>query len=266
MIVVATLITENSSCISQSHKMPGIVGLSNESWENVRTALCVFLLLASRRRSFSRYLCLPIILAIFCIQLWTPPIRSKDLFQMLSEGRLMGVTLHHINLIFLAGVDLESNRTLSLIPRLKYVLLRYVLNIRGIGTIYQTKNVPPFPPYFRDGANLKKKFIVRQIVIGVWQYLLADVGIALLRALTEEERLTFYGSREEWIWLNGTATQWRLRFLATIVFWVTLKAILDLIYRFCSVFATATCITSMHEWPPLFGSITNAYTLRNLWG
>ncbi|PTU24778.1 hypothetical protein P175DRAFT_0497881 [Aspergillus ochraceoroseus IBT 24754] len=241
--------------------------ISNGNWEDIRTVVCILILVTTKKGSIVRLACIPVFTAILYLQLWGSSTSASTPFQVSSEGRSLGNYLHHLNLLVLIGVDLKTDATHSLWSRLKSAVFYYAFNLRGIGTVHQTKNIPELPRYFRGKSNPKYEFILRQVTIGFWEYLVADLGLSLLRRLSDERRSRYYGAGEEWIsWTDGTAAQWRLRFLATLVFWPTLKVALDIGHRFGSALLTATGMTSMSEWPPMFGSITSAYKLRNFWG
>ncbi|PLN84691.1 membrane bound O-acyl transferase family-domain-containing protein [Aspergillus taichungensis] len=75
-----------------------------------------------------------------------------------------------------------------------------------------------------------------------------------------------FARNAEFLFLGASLTQLGARVAATLLFWAGTYCLLDAAYLFVSVLSVAFGFTQPHEWPPLFGSLTDAYSVRRFWG
>ncbi|EAW16874.1 uncharacterized protein NFIA_002240 [Aspergillus fischeri NRRL 181] len=184
-------------------------------------------------------------------------------------------TAHLMNLLCFVGLE-DNSLTTKHEPgkrpgkpsRLR-LALRLATSTRGVGTKWQVKNIPPFPAWVTsaDGSVDRMRFLIRQTAILMWQYLALDLlyfgyfaRFYQLQSFTHAPGTEFLG------YYNPTAIQQGARLAIAIVFMVALRLLLDWAYRCFSVISVGIKLTPPEDWPPLFGSIANAYTLRNFWG
>lgn len=239
--------------------------------DSSQTILVILLLAFTRQSSVFRYLSIPILTFILYVQITQPPVVVENFHQWLNESSVPFNYLHHINIVALASVDLQndSNGVLSgILERIKRAFI-YQLNPRGVGTVYQVKNIPPVPAYYKKGKEFlsqKYRFVIRQLCLFAWQYLIVDVGCSLWHQLPDHERFTLFRTGTEWDIVNAGAQQWKIRLLAVFIFWMTARNAVDLSHRLGSAVLTGVGATSVHEWPPMCGTLLDAYTLRNFWG
>ena len=124
------------------------------------------------------------------------------------------------------------------------------VNPRGIGWTHEpTRYIPPRP------SSTPGKFIQSQLLWMVFYILLFDVTDIFVRAnpcfAPGGPSLTAFG----WLWRS---TAW--------LYVSSGYSMLSLLYTAYSIVSVAVGISEPRDWPPLFGSPLDGYTLRNCWG
>ena len=123
-------------------------------------------------------------------------------------------------------------------------------NPRGIGWTHEpTRHLPPRP------SSTPGKFILSQLMWMVFYLLQFDISNIFVRAnpcfATGGPSLTAFG----WLWRS------------TALLYVSLAyCMLSLLYMAYSIVSVAVGMSEPRDWPHLFGSPLNCYTLRNCWG
>ena len=123
-------------------------------------------------------------------------------------------------------------------------------NPRGIGWIHEpTTHLPPRP------SSIRWKFILSQLMWMIFYTLQFDLTNLFVREnpcfATAGPSLTAFG----WLWRS---TAW--------LFVLLLYSWLSLLHSGYSIVSVATGISEPRDWPHLFGSPLDAYTVRNCWG
>ena len=123
-------------------------------------------------------------------------------------------------------------------------------NPRGIGWTHEpTLHIPPRP------SSTPRKFIISQLMWMVFYILQFDIANIFVRAnpcfATGGPSLTAFG----WLWRS---TAWLHVSLA--------YSTLSLLYIAYSIVSVAVGMSEPRDWPHIFGSPLDAYTLRNCWG
>ena len=131
---------------------------------------------------------------------------------------------------------------------------------RDIGTSREAKNIPSFPGR-RVPSRAKFLFYRGCAIVG---------AVAFLGFLNCQPRPSadVFAHRKSKFLLSGqdiTMDNVIVRILSTIVWWIVMRIVLGLLYNLTSFVGVATLLTSPRDWPPYFGSLTKAYTLRNFW-
>jgi hypothetical protein len=182
--------------------------------------------------------------------------------------------VHALNLLLIMGIDTEDLVFEKLLQPSTDILssvccsFSIVINTRGIGTHWQAKNTPAFTSFFTHRTPPSRKwFLLRQATLLTWQYLLLDIIESAAPAQSADDLRRLYGPGTEYLYLNATAEQWGARVVSTLVGWfVVNRILLDTILRPLSLLSVGIGISSPSDWPPFFGSMWDAYTLRNYWG
>jgi hypothetical protein len=182
--------------------------------------------------------------------------------------------IHSIGLLAITRVDVNDLiRETKLQPSaniftLTLSALRLVIDTRAIGTRWQGKNAPVFPHFFQNRQSPSRLwFLVRQAALFSWEYLFLDLFDSIFLERSAEENEHLRGLREEYLYLDTISGPWIVRSMMNLAMWFTVyRVFLDLIVRFLSLVFVSTGISSPSDWPPFFGSMLDAYTLRNFWG
>lgn len=146
-------------------------------------------------------------------------------------------------------------------------ILDVLWNKRRIGTPRQIRNVPQFDP--KDPTYVPTRG---------WFLTVASIRLALSLLIVEllanpdyPDAAVRYGSgRTE---LIGAALQGRFsmqdfvdRVVIIMKFWVTTYLTQGLSYDAVSIMSVGLGINSVEDWPPRWGPVTSAYTVRRFWG
>ncbi|TLD18352.1 membrane bound O-acyl transferase family-domain-containing protein [Venturia nashicola] len=132
---------------------------------------------------------------------------------------------------------------------------QYTLAIRGVGWSHQVKNVPQAPPRSYN----RWKFVVIQLLRTLFFKLVDDSMVAFASTMP-------FGG----YWGENTTPQFfslslPLQLLCTWMFYI--RSIVGLSMATSAVYtiAAALGIWAPHELPPMFGDVTQAYTVRKSW-
>ncbi|EUC49779.1 hypothetical protein COCMIDRAFT_32796 [Bipolaris oryzae ATCC 44560] len=144
---------------------------------------------------------------------------------------------------------------------------RLVISLRGVETAWETKNTPQHPSSLGHGGGSRTRFLIRQGSILAWQYLFLDVMLEVTMREPRENTDKFYRPGIEYEYWNLTGEQWFVRAFTPFVSWfVVSRLLLDSTWRALSILFVGSGLASPRSWRPLFGSMWEAYTLRNFWG
>ena len=136
---------------------------------------------------------------------------------------------------------------------------------RGIGTSWEAKNVPSFsardPKYvpFRTEFIAKHSFMVLAIYL-VHDYAL-DTQLGLDRSLLSPVYVPFFQRIGDVSWAEIPT-----RYLIAISYWITQYCILEAAFSIFAIIGACFNPNDLELWPPLFGSLLDAYTVRGFWG
>lgn len=238
------------------------------------TLLPASAIVLSPKRSISRYM------AIICCVLLTSrfmqPVVGSSTIRTIGSAQLILVTVQAINVLVLnplgrKDIAQEAPKTARSDFAQLYHAAEAVVMLRAINTPRQIKNVPAYPSYYatrlREGAIPRGAFLRRQILIFIWQYLALDLlqTAARLRASPQNgatSDITF--THLEY---RVPVEKWIERVLTNLINWFVLsRIIIDANYRFMSIMFVGFGGDSPNNWPPLFGRMADAYTVRNFWG
>ena len=134
----------------------------------------------------------------------------------------------------------------------------------AVNTPWQVKNVPPHPAYFtRRGMDAPPRacFLFRQSAIFAWQYLVLNI-LQLAQDVEKGDHAVF--TEFEW---DVPVEIWIKRVISSVITWfLASRIILDIYYRAVSILCVGVGLHSPSDWPPVFGRMGDAYTLRGFWG
>jgi hypothetical protein len=238
----------------------------------VHICVTVSLILTTPKGSLLRYLWIPFatwLAYVYCDLSRNFTTSDARNFVLASAGVI--VLAQTLKLTLLDPLDIEElaksnahQHSASLYSRLWH-LAPLVLCTRGINTPWQVKNIPPHSAYYarqgkRNNPN-RSSFLRRELIIFGWQYLLLDVMYLLsLQTAPNQERTEFR-------WFGVPLSEWVSRLCRTMILWfLGLRVAIDSSYRATTIAGVSLGLTTPANCRPLFGSMWDAYSLRNYWG
>lgn len=234
----------------------------------IQCSVPALLILFTQRRSIVRYLWM----------LCTARIAYEAYYRLSLHSVTISVVLciylplQAGNLLFVNSLDEAElvrkelfGSSASLFSRV-WRVSRLVADARALNTRWQAKQTQYHPAFFsRHGRQMPSRvcFLFRQLVLIAWRRLLVDAIIGLPRRSASSRPPTPGAEFEYW---NSSREEWARRILVALVFWfVMIRLAIDLFFRIISVIAVVLG-ASPADYPPTFGSMDDAYTLRNYWG
>nr|A0A455LM26.1 RecName: Full=Acetyltransferase atnC; AltName: Full=Arthripenoid biosynthesis cluster protein C [Arthrinium sp.]AYO60876.1 O-acyl transferase AtnC [Arthrinium sp.] len=249
----------------------------------VQILIPAFLIITTPKYSWLRYFGIPCIAFPAYLIFQLAPTLSNSIFHnsfLACEGIL--VVAHCVNLLLIlqdggltwsdlrrSGVAGEKSETPPDATFLRKLIsaVRLVVSLRGVDTPWEAKNTPPHPSSLGPGGGSRASFLIRQGAILAWQYLFLDVLLEVTKQEPPENTDKFYRPGMEYEYLNLTAEERFIRAFMPFVSWfVVSRLLLDSTWRALSILFVASGLGSPQSWRPLFGSMWDAYTLRNFWG
>lgn len=144
--------------------------------------------------------------------------------------------------------------------------LQISLQSRFPATKWPVKNIPAF-------SQRDSHYVPSSTIFLAHNSLMCIVYISLLRltngASTPEDNPILFSSEK--IPLFGrleaiTATELQTRVLAVLGYWTIQYMIISVLYSMLSISAVALGLSVVNEWPPVFGSVVDSWSLRQFWG
>ncbi|KAJ5752441.1 hypothetical protein N7520_009358 [Penicillium odoratum] len=236
----------------------------------VQSLLPATLLLTTSKGSALRYMSIPCMVWIASRLVY--PVPGIDTLRLNAVSMLPLMALQAANLMLINPLDRENlcaekpEHTISCFGRLSYAL-QVLAQPRGVNTPRQVKNVPPHPAYYIRSGSLtpcRGRFLTRQCAILAWYYLCLDFLQTVARQQATDEGSQSKFSPIEWA---VPVDKWIERVITNLVTWlVVTRIIIDTYYRASSIIFVGLRLDSPSNWPPAFGRVADAYTLRNFWG
>lgn len=237
------------------------------------------LLLTTPKSSLYRYISLPC--TIYLASQPITPQTGTSPTRCMAVAMSIVAALQATNLLLLNQLDdndlrrenqnqtSQAQRALCLADR-PWAAFKALSQTRAVNTPRQVKNVPPQPVYYcyshscsRGGKSVVPRgmFLKRQIAIFVWQLLACDALQSLARRRD--------GSRAGFEHIDWFIPfdRWVGRALENLLTWfVVARLLIDAHYRLASVVFVGLGLDVPSNWPPAFGRMRDAYTIRTFWG
>jgi hypothetical protein len=179
------------------------------------------------------------------------------------------LTIFFINLLLIVQADindllgakrLEGFHLVTTI----YSSLRITMDTRGVGTRWQAKNIPSFPSFSASESHgSRRDYLLRTAAILIWQYFTIDFLWHIYLGLSADQKVQLLETK--FLALDTTLQRLATRIGSILAIGGLLRMIIDCIYRLLSVVAVGFG-ASLQDWPPLFGRVRDAYSLRRFWG
>lgn len=138
---------------------------------------------------------------------------------------------------------------------------------RNFGTNHQVKDIPGFSKKDPSYVPSRGKFLVQRALLALFAFLVMDVLTARPPDVSQNP-ITFGQDRVLVFRRLGeiTAEEFKTRVIITAGQYVGIYIMLTIIHSAISFFTVLSGLYQPREWPPLFGSITEMWSLRQFWG
>jgi hypothetical protein len=159
----------------------------------------------------------------------------------------------------------NKERDDSFLQRLKYGW--YTLwSFRQVNTPWEVKNVPTFSTSVPSYVPSRGPFVVQQAAAAWTCYILLDLlaqrAPPANPAQLFDPKLVPVFAR----WHSVTASEVKLRFLTIAGFAATFYCIIQGFQSMAAALAVGAGVSPVENWRPAFGSVLDAYSLKNVWG
>lgn len=141
-----------------------------------------------------------------------------------------------------------------------------MLSFRHTNTPYEIRNVPPFRTSDLTYIPSRWTFTVRQAIVAAVCYLTLDLldfrpPPPNVNEIFSRSRIPLFRRFHE-----VTGEQWKLRVFSTFGFAFTFFCIIQGFYSAVAAATVGLGLSDVASWRPVFGSLSDAYNLRNFWG
>ena len=139
---------------------------------------------------------------------------------------------------------------------------------RNEGTPWVVKNTPPFSSKDPNFVPSRKAFCLQKLAVIVFTYLFVDILSQASKPLEENAQL--YSSGKVRIFTgdgsNLTTEQIFIRLMTVVLYWICTALVINAVCSTYAILSVALHIKDVKHYPPNFGSVSEAYTIRGFWG
>ncbi|KAH8776175.1 hypothetical protein BGZ57DRAFT_953307 [Hyaloscypha finlandica] len=194
------------------------------------------------------------------VHIWLTLLRSVDLL-LLKKIHIIP-TLNTSSALSFYRPNVSTN---SRISRL-WAAISLLLSARYIGTPWQISKIPHFSKSNLPYIPSRRAFLLRASVVFIITYLLCDSFNLLDRS--EATSAAFPAEHEQLFSRLSEVTIKELIARNVATFWFAVVTVLFLtwVYNLFALVSVGSGLCPPAAWPPLFGSLSDAYTLRGFWG
>nr|A0A0M3STV6.1 RecName: Full=Acetyltransferase aurG; AltName: Full=Aurovertin biosynthesis cluster protein G [Calcarisporium arbuscula]ALD83633.1 O-acyl-transferase [Calcarisporium arbuscula] len=165
-----------------------------------------------------------------------------------------------------ASLDLAGRKkppSSSLLSRLQWGFST-ATSWRAPSTVWEAKGTPHF-----EELPSRGRFLARNAMTLLWSVLVLDVmGLVGGDLDPVANAAHFTWDRVRFLARLGDVSRDEVILRATVVYmrWGAMYFSLQVVYSFLAIVFVMVGLSPVQRWPPLFGSFTEIYTLRNTWG
>lgn len=190
---------------------------------------------------------------------------EKWSFDDRGPTRMKSLEKEQNNAIKLKKETLAYPRQATAWQRLKFGA-SVTLNPRQLNTPHQIRNVPTWSKKDPQYVPSRGEFLRRTAVKVLLSYLIVD--ICTLGAQPERNDVLFSDEKVRFFArLDSVSLQELLiRVSASLILWLNIWCIFNILHGSLMVFAVGSGFTSVKDWRPPFGSLSEAYSVRRFWG
>lgn len=194
---------------------------------------------------------------VFMSLLWIYHLRAFDL--------LLWKAVH---LRAATAPKLRQSRSSATPSGLRQIFIAWCLlfNLRNINTSWATKGLPAFSRDYPQRVPSKGEFVRRRIAHSLITYLALDAIFAFLPSPNREIDIPEYKQALFSRIGNITLEEIIARPFTVLLPAFSIYGIFTIPYNIASIAMVLFGYSEPQNWPPLFGSFLDAYTLRRFWG
>ena len=149
--------------------------------------------------------------------------------------------------------------------KLRRFITDLVFSPRGVGRSWAVSGIPPFSRTDLTYTPTRSVFLRHRLSSTLISFLLLDILSSLppppdSEVLFGPARIAYFGRFSE-----VTLGEFGLRLTSTIGFWVSTYCIINIIHGTFAVFAVGLGGSEPGAWPPIFGHLSEAYSIRRFW-
>lgn len=160
-----------------------------------------------------------------------------------------------------------SSGALSTIASRLWWAASHFFECRFNNTPWEVANVPPFSR--RDAAAVPSRisFVSYSTAVSVVCILLVDAA-RLLNGPPEVNAVLFAEDRVKLLMRLGDVTteEMVLRFMSAILYWTVAYFLIQGVYSGVAAVMVGLWLSDVQRWKPLFGRLTDAWSVRQFWG
>ena len=160
------------------------------------------------------------------------------------------------------GITHSANATVA---PLRFGLLA-TLSSRQVNTPFQVKNVPRFSNRHANFVPSRAVFLRNTALAILVCYLVVD--LSMLAAQPEQNPILFNQQNVPLLarWDELSAAELAVRTFASLAVWLNIYCMFRVGYGIMGFVAVGTGLSEVTAWPPAFGPLAEAYTVRRFWG
>lgn len=225
--------------------------------------LTIIHLCTTTKSSWTRKLNIGILAGLLVAHLLTIEGKPTNSTEVFSRSVPIAMSLHMANILSCIGSQdlIQQPGVNSLLSRV-LLALKLTVDFRAGGTCWESRNLPQFSSFFASRPIKRVPFLIRQCAILLWQYLFLDLvchGYANTSSFRHHVEVVLLDPSHR--------SSWPLEAVSAIAQWFVIIPIsFDFGERAFSCVMVGLGLFAPEFCPPLFGSITHAYTIRGFWG
>jgi hypothetical protein len=144
--------------------------------------------------------------------------------------------------------------------------LKITTSARHPGTPYEVKNCPHWSEKDMSYAPTRISYLIRTLVMVVFGLALIDFqfasrGLNPNKPVPKAFEVPFLSRLGE-----VTVKMIRQRLVTTAVVWISISLSLQATYRLCGLVFVSLGLSEPREFPPLYGPLSELYSVRKFWG
>ena len=140
-----------------------------------------------------------------------------------------------------------------------------MFSFRHIGRPYQVRNVPHFSNLEPNHAPPRSNFLRQTVMTVTISYLVLDI----LNSAADPDITNKYLSLRKIPFFNRvreiTMEELMIRFFTTICLGISVRCVQQGVYSIVALASVGLGFSEPQSWPPLFGPVSEAYSLRKFW-